>query len=61
MSESPELPDSTNPRRRPEYQDFHFHDEDDVPADEDCRTVPRQPLPRKPSHRLPPRRRHEDD
>ena len=62
MHDPDDIPDSRL-RGEPEYQDFHFHDDDDViPADDvQPRRVRPPPAQRKPSRRLPPRPRYEDD
>jgi hypothetical protein len=61
MNDPDEIPDS-RPHREKEYQDFHFHDDDDVvPADDVPRRSTARPAPRKPNRRPPPRRRYEDD
>ena len=61
MHDQDDIPDSRL-RRDPEYEDFHFHDDDDViPADDVQPRRVRPPAQRKPSRRLPPRPRYEDD
>ena len=55
-----------NPKARPhgdkEYEDFHFHDDDEViPVDDLGPPKTRPPGQRKPNRRPPPRRRYEED
>jgi hypothetical protein len=50
------------PHRDEEYQDSHFHDDDEViPADDTGPRRPRFPKQRKPNRRPPPRRHYEED
>ncbi len=50
------------PHRDKEYEEFQFHDDDEViPADDVEARKPRVPGQRKPNRRPPPRRRYEDD
>jgi hypothetical protein len=52
-----------DPRHEPhkEYEDHHFHDEDEiVPADDEQPRGPRPPGRRRPARRPPPRRYPED-
>ncbi len=61
MRDPDAIPDS-QPQRDPEYQDFHFHDDDEIiPADDVQRRRSRPPLPRKSNRRPLPRRRFEED
>jgi hypothetical protein len=47
--------------RRKEYEDPHYHDDDDiVPADDVDHPGHRPPVRRKPGRRLPPRRHYEE-
>ncbi len=50
------------PHRDKEYEEYHFHDDDEViPADDAETHRPRVPGQHKPKRRPPPRRRYEDD
>jgi hypothetical protein len=62
MSDAFERPDAPRSHRDSEYQDFHFHDEDDVAPVEDWERRRMQPPPRRKPN-LPPqrRRRYEED
>ncbi len=53
----------SRPHRDQEYQESHFHDEDEViPADDVQPRRTRPPVQRKPNRRPPPpRRQYEDD
>jgi hypothetical protein len=64
MSDTPETPDeSPRQRRLKEFEDHHFHDDDEVaPVDDiQSRGTNRKPMGRKPPRRLPPRRPHYED
>lgn len=63
MSNTPNPADEARPRRHQEYEDPHFHDEDEpVPVDDLEPPGPRPPRRGKPQRRLPPpRRRYHDD
>jgi hypothetical protein len=58
MSDSPEFPPIPKPRLHKEYEDPHFHDEDELPFAED-----REPdqIRRPPPRKLPPRPRRFDE
>lgn len=60
MSES-EQPPGDRELRHKEYEDPHYHDEDEAggPPSDDAER-PRAPKLRKPSRKLPPPRRYED-
>ena len=60
-AETPQTPGDAKHRRHTEDEDPHYHDEDDLPAEEGQRDT-RPPAGRKPSRRVPPPRRprHED-
>jgi hypothetical protein len=61
MNDTPDTPPEPKFRRDQEYQDFHYHDEDDVvPADDVDQRRTRQPARRKPPRRPTPRRHYED-
>jgi hypothetical protein len=65
MSDSPETPLEARPRLDLEYEDPHYHDEDEAAPAEDREQHSTRPAvsgPRKPARRLPPppRRFHED-
>jgi hypothetical protein len=61
MNETPSHPDDRRDTRRKEYEDPHYHDEDDiVPADDVDHPGHRPPARRRPNRRLPPRRHYED-
>jgi hypothetical protein len=63
MSDSPETPLEARPRLDQEYEDPHYHDEDETDAAEERHSArPAVSGPRKPARRLPPppRRFHED-
>jgi hypothetical protein len=58
----PEKIRNARPQRDKEYEDCHFHDDDEViPVDDAEPRKTRPPGPRKPNRRPPPRRRYEDD
>ena len=59
MYDPDDLPDSRR-QRGEEYQDYHFHDDDEtVPTDNEA---PRKlAAPRKPNRRPPPRRHYDED
>ncbi len=62
MSDSPPTPETPRPRLHKEYEDPHFHDEDDmasVEEDEPHGSHTKPPPRRKPAYR--PRRRFEED
>jgi hypothetical protein len=61
MSDSPQTPETPKQRLNKEYEDPHFHDDDDVAPIEDGerRGTIKPPTRRKPTYRLP-RRFHED-
>lgn len=62
MSDSPQTPETPNPRRNKEYEDPHYHDEDEAVPDEDeerRRFHGKAASRRKPVYRL--RRRFSDD
>jgi hypothetical protein len=62
MSDKPETPQEPRPGPRKEFEDPHYHDEDEVaPPDDDSPGEPRR-SPKKPAHRIPPPRKrfHED-
>ena len=61
MDDSPETPDEPRPRRHQEYEDPHFHDEDEVVAPDDGPPRPAAPGKRWPVRRPPPPRRHYED
>jgi hypothetical protein len=60
MSDSPEIPEKpVEPEhfRKREYEDPHYHDDDEVlPPDDEAGRGHRLPVRRKPSRRPPPRR-----
>ncbi len=60
---SPDEAPRGQPRHGKEYQDFHYHDEDEsLPADDDeGPRRPRPPLRGKPPRRPPPRRYYDED
>jgi hypothetical protein len=61
-SEIPEHPAEPKPRRFQEYEDPHYHDDEEVvPADDIISRSPRNPPRRKPIRRPPPRRPHYED
>jgi hypothetical protein len=61
MSEQPEHPTEPRPERNKEFEDPHFHDDEDlVPQDDLDRPSRRPPARRKPSRKLPNRRHYED-
>jgi hypothetical protein len=63
MSDSPDTPQEpgdARPPRRQEYEDPHYHDDDDVPS-EDGGHKPRLPVGRKPARGIPPPRRPRDE
>jgi hypothetical protein len=57
MGDTPET--TTEPRQRlvKEYEDPHYHDEDEVAPGDDVVPRPAPAAPRSPAHRLPPPRR----
>ncbi|HEY7424990.1 MAG TPA: hypothetical protein VH682_12235 [Gemmataceae bacterium] len=62
MNDFPQTPETPKQRLSKEYEDPHYHDDDDVPSVEDAE--PRigggkPPLRRKPAYR--PRRRFDDE
>jgi hypothetical protein len=62
MTDSPPPAETPKQRLIKEYEDPHFHDDDEVAPVEDGEprsTMPRPPVRRKPAYR-PPRRFHED-
>jgi hypothetical protein len=62
MQNSPETPKEPKPRPQRDFDDPHFHDEEEaVPADDVERYGNRPPAQRKHVRRLPPRRHYEDD
>jgi hypothetical protein len=61
MNETPNHPHDHRDPRRKEYEDPHYHDDDDiVPADDVDHPGHRPPVRRKPGRRLPPRRHYEE-
>ena len=62
MPDSPELPqEAARPEKPEDYEDSHYHDDDElVPADDGPHPVPQPPL-RARFRRPPPRRRYPDD
>lgn len=64
MSEHPELPIEPRPERHKEFEDPHFHDDDDLVSQDDMehpgRRLPSSPSRRKPSRKLPHRRHYEE-
>ena len=65
MSDSPQTPETpADPRQRrlKEYEDPHYHDEDEVlPSDDVSERGSRPPARRKPLRRPVPRRPHYED
>jgi hypothetical protein len=62
MSDAPQEPHGQPVAHRPEYEDPHYHDDDELPGDDDQPAGHRPIKPRKPSRRIPPpRRRHYED
>lgn len=63
MANSPEPQAEPKPRVEIEYEDPHYHDEDDVaPVVDDMPHAAHSPAGKKPERRLPPpRRRFTDD
>jgi hypothetical protein len=62
MSDTPDPSSEARHRRDVEYQDRHYHDEDEIVPVDDVR--PRggpPPAPRKPAGKCPPRRRDDAD
>jgi hypothetical protein len=62
MNENSGTPDEPRQYRQKEYQDPHYHDEDEVSPVEDDRQPRGSNLPRrrKPTRKLPPRRHDVD-
>ena len=62
MQDPVETPKEPKPRPQREYDDPHFHDEEElVPADDVEHRGTRPPARRKTVRRLPPRRRYDED
>jgi hypothetical protein len=63
MANSPDTPDEPKPRVNKEYEDPHYHDEDEVaPVDDsEPRTHRSGAAKKKPQRRPPPPRRFYDD
>jgi hypothetical protein len=62
MSDAPQPPHDSPAPHRPEYEDPHYHDEDDLPGDDERQPGNRPIKPRKPNRRIPPpRRRHYEE
>jgi hypothetical protein len=63
MDHPADTPSNPRPRHHSEYEDPHYHDEDEVvPLDDVERPeAPRLPARRKPTRRPPPPRRHYED
>jgi hypothetical protein len=52
----------SRPHREKEYQDYHFHDDDEIdPSDDAEPRKVRPPAPRKPNRRVPPSRHYDQD
>ncbi len=63
MANSPDTPNEPKPRVEKEYEDPHYHDEDEVAPVEDGehRTSKPGAVRKKPSRRPPPPRRYYED
>jgi hypothetical protein len=62
MSDAPEQPHGPPVPHRPEYEDPHYHDDDELPGYDEQQPGSRPSKPRKPGRRIPPpRRRHYED
>jgi hypothetical protein len=62
MDNSPDTPSEPKPRLTREYEDPHYHDEDEIAPVEDGEHRPTKPAGnRKPARRIPPPRRFRDD
>ncbi len=60
MSEHPEHPIDPRPERHKEFEDPHFHDEDELVPQDDLDRPGHRPHRRKSSRKLPNRRHYED-
>ncbi len=61
MNDPTNTPGEDRPHRQDDYEDRHFHDEEEiVPADDVPAHGSRPPVRRKPTRRPPPRRPHSD-
>jgi hypothetical protein len=61
MNDNPDTSGELRQRRQKEYEDPHFHDEDEVvPVDDVQPRGPNPPTRRKPNRRPPPRRYYEE-
>ena len=60
MNESSETPADPRPRAHKEYEDPHFHDDDEIAPVDDDQPRGLRPPPRRPVRRPPPRRYSED-
>jgi hypothetical protein len=62
MTDPTHPPSEDRPHRQDDYEDRHFHDEEEVvPADDVPARGSRPPVRRKPSRWPPPRRPHYDE
>jgi hypothetical protein len=62
MTDPTETPSEDRSHRQDEYEDRHFHDEEEiVPADDVHPRGSRPPVRRQPTRRPPPRRPHYDE
>jgi hypothetical protein len=61
MSDPFDKPDAPKPPRDKEYQDFHFHDDDEIVPADDVKSRKPPPVRRKPTRRQPFRHRRYDD
>jgi hypothetical protein len=60
MNEKPEHPAEPQPERHKEFEDPHFHDDDELVPQDDLERPGHRPARRKPSRKLPTRRHYED-
>jgi hypothetical protein len=61
MSDAPPANDPPRPRKR-EFEDPHYHDDDELPDDGEQKRSGSPGRPRKPTYGIPPpRRRHYED
>jgi hypothetical protein len=58
MTDPANNPETPKQRHVQEYEDPHYHDDDELSADEEGRPKMSRPAARR---KLPPRRRYEDD
>jgi hypothetical protein len=62
MSDAPSPPNEPPTPRKREFEDPHYHDDDQLPADDEQKRGALPGRPRKPARRIPPpRRRHYEE